>query len=259
MSTQATTTSAAPAAPAPAPARMLNQTRWETLAMVKNGEQLVLIVFMPLLALIALVKTDILDGLSMSRIDAATPGVLALGILSTAFTGQAIATGFDRRYGVLTHAATTPLGRSGLLAGKVGAVVAVVALQFLLIGAVALALGLEPHAAALLPTIVTALLGIWALTAFGLLIAGLVRPEATLAVTNLLWIVFAGVGGLLVPAHTMPAPLDSVIPLLPTSALADGLRAAINHGAFSPLSLIVLTVWALLCTAGVLKTFKWTS
>lgn len=246
-------------AAAPPLARIANQVRWETLAMLKNGEQLVLIAFMPVLALVALSQTPVLDGLGVSRIEAATPGALALAVVSTAFTGQAIATGFDRRYGVLTHAATTPLGRFGLLAGKTGAVAAVVVLQFLLIGGIALALGLRPQASALLPTAVSALLGIWALTAFGLLIAGLVRPEATLAVTNLLWIVFAGVGGLLVPAHTMPAPLDRLIPLLPTSALADSFRAALSHGAWDPFALLVLTAWGAVCTFGVVKTFTWTA
>ncbi len=263
--TQGTTTTQQPA-PSPAAAaaagpmkRMLNQTRWETLAMVKNGEQLVLILFMPLVALFALAHTTVLDRLGLPRIDAAAPGVLALGILSTAFTGQAIATGFDRRYGVLTHAATTPLGRGGLLAGKCGAVLAVVAGQVLLIGGVATLMGLRMNWAGVVPLVVSALLGIAALTSVGLFIAGLVRPEATLAVTNLLWIVFAGAGGVLMPAHFMPAPLSHLIPLLPTSALADALRSAINDGAWAPLPMLVLVAWAAVGTLGVLKTFKWTS
>jgi hypothetical protein len=48
----------------------------------------------------------------VSRIDFATPGVLALAVVSSAFTSQAIATAFDRRNGVLRMLATTPLGRS---------------------------------------------------------------------------------------------------------------------------------------------------
>jgi ABC-2 type transport system permease protein len=239
--------------------RMLNQARWETLAMIKNGEQLVLILFMPLIALVALAHTSVLDRLGLPRIDAATPGVLALAVLSTAFTGQAIATGFDRRYGVLTHAATTPLGRSGLLAGKCGAVLVVVTGQLVLMGGVAEAMGLRMNWGGVVPLIVSMLLGIGALTSVGLFIAGLVRPEATLAVTNLLWIVFAGAGGVLFPAHFMPAPLSHLIPLLPTSALADAFRSAINDGAWAPLPMLVLLVWTLVCSAGVLRTFKWTS
>ncbi|GAA1348688.1 ABC transporter permease [Falsarthrobacter nasiphocae] len=246
-------------AAAPAPARMAAQARWETLAMIKNGEQLVLILFMPVLALVALTHMSVLDGLGGTRISAAAPGVLALGVLSTAFTGQGIATGFDRRYGVLTHAATTPLGRSGLLAGKLGAVLVVVAAQVVLLGGLAALMGFRPAPGAALPTLLALVLGAWAFTAIGLFIAGLIRPEATLAVTNLLWIVFAAAGGILIPAATMPSPLDAILPFLPTAALADALRAALLHGAVAPLQLLVLVAWGALCSLGVVKTFSWTS
>ena len=63
------------------------------------------------------------------RADLATAGALALAVVSTAFTGQAISTGFDRRAGVLRLLGTTPLGRGGLLAAKGVAVLSVLAVQ----------------------------------------------------------------------------------------------------------------------------------
>ena len=136
-------TTPAPGAGAPAmqrPAtlrrRILLQGKYEALAMLRNGEQLILAVVLPLLALVGLTVTPFLDGLGPSRIDVAVPGILALCAMSTAFTGQGIATGFDRRYGVLRFLSTTPLGRGGLIAGKVLSVLAVLCLQVAVVAAV---------------------------------------------------------------------------------------------------------------------------
>ena len=56
--------------------------------------------------------------------------MLALAVMSTSFTSLAIATGFERRYGVLKRLGASPLPRSGLLAGKVGALLLVEVLQW---------------------------------------------------------------------------------------------------------------------------------
>ena len=132
--------------PAPLLRRILLQGQYETVTMLRNGEQLILAIVMPLLAMVGLTVTPLLDGLGSSRINIAVPGILALCAMSTAFTGQGISTGFDRRYGVLRFLSTTPLGRTGLIAGKILAVLAVLLLQVLMVTAVALPLGWQPRA-----------------------------------------------------------------------------------------------------------------
>ena len=111
------------------------------------------------MALVGLTVTPLLDGLGASRVNIATPGVLALCAMSTAFTGQGIATGFDRRYGVLRFLSTTPLGKAGLIAGKVLAVLAVLVIQVAVVAAVALLLGWHPAAAGILLGIALLVLG----------------------------------------------------------------------------------------------------
>jgi hypothetical protein len=131
-------TTATGSAPAPLLRRILLQGKYEAATMLRNGEQLILAVVLPLLALIGLTVTPLLDGIGDSRVDVAVPGILALCAMSTAFTGQGIATGFDRRYGVLRFLSTTPLGRAGLIAGKILAVLAVLVIQVVIVAAVAL-------------------------------------------------------------------------------------------------------------------------
>lgn len=155
--------------------------------------------------------------------------MLALAIMSTAFTGQAIATGFERRYGVLKRLGATPLSRSGLMLAKTLAVLAVEVLQVAVIVAVALALGWRPEgslaAAALL-----ILLGTAAFSGLGLLMAGLLRAEATLAAANLVYLLLLAAGGVIFPLAKFPARVRPVLELLPISALTGGLRAVLTQG-----------------------------
>ncbi|MHA7140609.1 MULTISPECIES: ABC transporter permease [unclassified Arthrobacter] len=242
---------------APLAKRILLQGRYEALSMLRNGEQLVLAIALPLLGLVVLVLTPFLDGMADSRIDAATPGIIALCAMSTAFTGQGIATGFDRRYGVLRFLSTTPLGKPGLILGKVLGVVVVLAVQLVVIGTVAVLLGWRPDAAGMLPGLVQLIVGAAAFTALGLLVAGTLRPEATLAVTNLVWILLAVAGGIVLPGTLLPDAMRPFVDILPSSALGDGLRSALIDGAFNLPAFLILAAWAFLSSLAAIRWFKW--
>jgi ABC-2 type transport system permease protein len=244
-------------APAPLLSRILLQGRYETATMLRNGEQLILAVILPLLALVGLTVTPLLDGLGPSRVNIAVPGILALCAMSTAFTGQGIATGFDRRYGVLRFLSTTPLGRAGLILGKVLAVLAVLLIQVLVVTAVALPLGWRPAVAGLLPGLLLLVLGAAAFTALGLLVAGTVRPEATLAITNLLWILLGALGGIVIPAERLPALAQAVVHFLPSGALGQALRDAFLYGSVNLAAVFVLLLWTAIAGLAATRWFKW--
>ena len=246
-----------PQAAAPLLSRILLQGKYESLTMLRNGEQLILAVVLPLLALVGLTVTPFLDGLGSSRINVAVPGILALCAMSTAFTGQGIATGFDRRYGVLRFLSTTPLGRPGLIAGKVLAVLAVLTVQLAVVTAVALPLGWRPLAEAWFPGLALLVLGAAAFTALGLLVAGTVRPEATLAITNLLWILLGSLGGIVIPAERLPAAAQAIVHYLPSGALGEALRTAFLHGTLNPVAAVILLLWTFIAGAAAIRWFKW--
>ena len=79
--------------------------------LLRNGEQLLLTLVIPVLLLAAFSQEDLVSYGPGSRIDFLAPGILALAVMSTAFTSLAIATGFERRYGVLKRLGATPLSR----------------------------------------------------------------------------------------------------------------------------------------------------
>ena len=218
--------------------RVIEQGRYETMAMLRNGEQLMLNIIFPVMALIALRFTGLIDeyanSVGVSRMDAAVPGVLALCVISTALSGQGIATGFDRRYGVLRFLATTPLGRNGLIMGKCIAVLVVVAIQFTLVAALGYGLGWRPDAIAVSRSIITMLMGAGAFTALGLLIAGTVRAEATLAIVNIAWVILAGAGGVVFPLKSFPDWYAGIVAWSPSAAFTRFPRARPGSSSAAP-------------------------
>jgi ABC-2 type transport system permease protein len=242
---------------APTRERVLAQTRFETGTLLRNGEQLLVALVLPAMALVGLALSHSPSLGPGRRIDVAVPGILALAVISTAFTGQAISTAFDRRYGVLRLLGVSPLGRSGLLTAKALAVLSVEVLQFILIGGLALAFGWHPKWIALLPAALLTLLGTWAFVALALLLAGTMRAEGVLALANLIWICLLGLGGVIVPPSQMPAGLSHVATLLPSGALGDGLRVAFIGGRLSVTPVLVLVVWGAVATTLTSRTFSW--
>jgi ABC-2 type transport system permease protein len=83
------------------------QAALELRTLLRNGEQLVLTLIIPVLLLAAFSQENLVSYPARSRIDFLAPGILALAVMSTAFTSQAIATGFERRYGVLKRLGAT--------------------------------------------------------------------------------------------------------------------------------------------------------
>lgn len=247
--------------PAPLGGMIAAQAALETKMLLRNGEQLLLTVVIPTLLLVLFSTVDVVDvgklAAGQDRVDFLAPGLLALAVLSTAFTGQAIATGFERRYGVLKRLGATPLPRWGLMVAKTACVLVVELLQVVLLGAIAFALGWSPHGnpAAVLLLLV---LGTAAFSGLGLLMAGTLRAEATLAAANLVFILLLVGGGVIVPLDKFPGAVANVLDLTPIAALSDGLRDVLQHGAAMPWADAgILAVWAVLGLAAAAKWFRW--
>jgi ABC-2 type transport system permease protein len=249
-------------APGAAPLHRMvrSQALMETRLLLRNGEQLVLAVVIPLLVLVGGIEAGSVVDLGRGRpVDVLTPGVMALAVMSTAFTSVAIATGFERRYGVLKRLGASPLPRSGLLAGKVGAVLTIEVLQLALIAVVGAALGWQPYGgfATVLGAGVLVVLGTAAFCSLALLMAGTLRAEATLAAANLVYLLLLAGGGVVVPLHRYPDAAAGYLALLPSGALAEGLRDVMGGGMPGWGPVAVLAAWAGAAAALTARTFRW--
>ena len=242
---------------APLARQVLAQASMESKLMLRNGEQLLLAVVIPVIVLVGGVEGAEHLNVTFSRrpVDVFAPGVLALAVMSTAFTSLAIATGFERRYGVIKRLGCSPLPRFALLLGKVGALLLVETLQIVVLSVVALALGWEPHAALVAPFLAI-LLGTAAFAALGLFVAGVLRAEATLAAANLVYLLLMAGGAVVLPASAYGA-LGGLTKLLPSGALGESLRKAFWAGGIDWGALLVLVVWAGLGDVLTARTFKW--
>lgn len=242
---------------APLARQVVAQAAMEARLMLRNGEQLLLAVVIPVIVLVGGVRGAEHLGLEFSRrpVDVFTPGVLALAVMSTAFTSLAIATGFERRYGVIKRLGSSPLPRSGLLLGKVGALLFVETLQILVISAVALGLGWQPHGDPV-AVVLAIVLGTAAFAALGLFLAGALRAEATLAAANLVYLLLLAGGAVVLPSSAY-GDFGGLARLLPSGALGEGLRHAFWYGEVRWTSLLVLALWAAVGAALTARTFKW--
>ncbi|GGK02448.1 transport permease protein [Streptomyces camponoticapitis] len=242
---------------APLPRMIAAQTAFETRMLLRNGEQLLLTVIIPSLLLVLFSTVDIIDTGSGASVDFLAPGVLALAVMSTAFTGQAIATGFERRYGVLKRLGASPLPRWALMTAKTLSVLVTEALQIVLLTVIALALGWSPEGNPL-AVLLLLVLGTAAFSGLGLLMAGTLKAEATLAAANLVFVLLLVGGGVIVPLEKFPDVAQTLLGLLPISALSEGLREVLRHGAGMPWDdLGVLAVWAVLGLGAAARLFRW--
>jgi ABC-2 type transport system permease protein len=239
---------------------VLAQARMESRLILRNGEQLLLAVVIPVIVLIGGVAGADHLGISFAHpaVDVLSPGVLALAVMSTSFASLAIATGFERRYGVIKRLGSSPLPRSGLLLGKTGALLMVEVLQLVVIGAVAFALGWSPvvSAGSILSALLVVALGTVAFAGLGLFLAGVLRAEATLAAANLVYLLLMAGGAVVLPS-TSYGGFGHVATWLPSGALGNGLRQAALDGTLSLHAVLVLVIWGAVGAVLTARTFTW--
>lgn len=226
--------------------RLGTQVRTEVQLVLRNGEQLLLTLGIPVLLLVFFSVVDVLPTGTDDPIDFLAPGILALAVMSTSMVSLGIGTGFERTYQVLKRLGATPLGRGRLIAAKILSVVLVELIQLAILIPVAYALGWEPTDPNWLLALVAIVLGTIAFAGIGLSLAGRLRGEINLAAQNGIYLVLLLLGGMVIPFDELPAALQAVARLLPSGALADVLRESLTHAGDRPgTSWIVLAAWAL--------------
>ncbi|GID98379.1 ABC transporter permease [Amorphoplanes digitatis] len=244
-------------APGRAPLRtvLLRQIRMELVLTARRGEALVLAMGVPLLVLLGAGLTRATNLPTDDRLGYVVPGVLALTVMSTAFTGQAITTGYERGYGVLKRLGASPLTRPGLLLAKTVAILCLVGLQLIALAAVGVIAGWRPELAQLPAALAVTVLATAAYCGLALLIASVLRPETTTAAATLIYVLMLAAGGIMFAAPDLGTAGHFLLPL---AAHAEALRATLTEGASVPASIwLSLTVWAAAALTAAARWFRW--
>lgn len=249
-------TFARPSEPATVRRMTAAQTRMELSLFLRNGEQLLVALIIPLAALIALVAIDF-GAVPEPRVDHAITAVLTMSVMGTSFTGQAIAVAFDRRYDALKRLGGTPLPPAVIIAGKILATLTLVAGQTIILGAVAIAMGWRPELTGILVGVVMIALGSAAFSSMGLLLGGTMRAEIVLGLANLIWFVLIGAAGLAIGVVDLPSRVADLLVVVPSYALTDALLTA-NSGGLPALAAAVLIAWTAVCGGFAVRHFSFT-
>lgn len=234
-----------------------SQLRQELTVMARNGEQLLLLVGIPVLLMVFFSQIDILPTQGLTAVAFLVPGILALAVMSTAMVSLGIATGFERSYGVLKRLGTTPLGTRRLVLAKVVATCIVESAQLALLVVVGIALGWRPVNTNWLAATAAVVLGTTCFAGIGLTLAGRLRAEVNLAAQNGLYLVLLLLGGIIVPNDELPKVVRSLAEWLPSNALSELLRSAFNGYEIVVRSIVVLLVWSVATCALATIYFRW--
>ncbi len=237
---------------------ILAQTRIELLLSLRRGESVLVTLVIPVVLLVFFMSVGALPVPIARPIDFLLPGTLALAVMATGLANLGIATAYERGDGVLKRLGATPLPRAGLVAGKMLGVVLLEVIQVVaLLLIAALAYGWRPQGAPAVAAL-SLLLGTAAFAGIGLTMAGTLRPEATLAGANGLFLLLLLLGGLFLPLEALPAWMGAVGHLLPAAALADTLRASLAPPGDVPIGAFVhLLFWAIAAPLAAALTFRW--
>jgi len=133
----------------------------------------------------------------------------------------------------------------------------VVFLQAIILGAIGFALGWRPAPAALALGAAVIALGTAAFAALGLLLGGTLRAEIVLAVANLMWFVFAGLGALTLETGMIPAAVKWAARLTPSGALTEALSQAMALSV-DWFGVVVLAAWGTAAALAASRLFRFT-
>jgi ABC-2 type transport system permease protein len=230
----------------------------ELRVLARNGEQLLLILGIPMLLLSFFGNVDILPTGDQSSMNFLLPGIIALAIMSTAMVSLGIATGFERSYLVLKRLGATPLGVPRLVLAKALSVLLVEIVQVILLVGLAYLFGANLDALNVAKLILAIALGTLTFSGIGLSLAGRLRGEVNLAAQNASYLVLLLVGGIIFPLQDLPSWLQWMGRITPSGALTDVMRdvfsAAATYGASS---LVILLGWAIVAQLSAFKLFRW--
>lgn len=237
--------------------RMFLQLRSELRVVLRNGEQLLLTLIIPVVLLAFFGSVDILPTGDDESLDFLVPGVMSVAIMSTAMVSTGIATGFERSYLVLKRLGATPLTRFELVMSKVLSVFVVEMVQAAVLLPVGIALGWRPAGTTWPLAFVAVLAGTAAFGGIGLLLAGRLRAEINLAAQNGLYLVLLLLGGMIIARDSLPGWLGNVSQALPSAALADALRASLNGSGAILAPSLVLAAWGVVAPLVAAWRFRW--
>ena len=192
-------------------------------------------------------------GFDLEYIEFMTAGVIVLtGIFTSIFGG--INTLWDRRYGFMNRALTSPISRSSLALGKILAISAISTLQVSLIIGIALAIGVEFHDhLMIIPIMIIVLLFSLGFSGISVMVAAMAKSQEVFwGVINFMGMPLFMISPALFPLELLPVWLADLARFNPATyaiLLIREMMTGISSGVPIVYSLIVLVIFVVCVVA----------
>jgi ABC-2 type transport system permease protein len=236
---------------------LVAQLRVELLLLLRQPENLLVILILPVLLLVFFAGLRVLPTSNGPAIYFLVPGILTLALMSTGMVTLGISTAYQRYYRVLKRLGGTPLRRGTLVVAKAASVLLVEVGQVALVLLIAhFGFHWEDRGPWWLIAVLC-LLGSFTFAAIGLTMAGALRAELTLGGANGLYILFLVLGGIAIPISQLPAFIQPAARVLPVAALSSALRAVLEGRGLPLLPFALCLAWAAVAGLAAVALFRW--
>jgi len=186
-------------------------------------------------------------GFEGEYIEFMTPGVIILTAIFTSIFGG-VNTLWDRRYGFMNKALTSPISRSSIALGKMLAISLIAALQATLILGIALAIGVSfPNPLLIAPIMAIVILFSLGFSGISVMVAATAKSQETFwGIINFLGMPLFMLSPALFPLELLPEWLGFAARLNPvtyTVLLVRGMMTGVNEGVNSFLSIGIIAAF----------------
>ena len=188
-------------------------------------------------------------GFEGEYIEFMTPGVIILTAIFTSIFGG-VNTLWDRRYGFMNKALTSPISRSSIALGKMLAISMIAALQASLIIGIAFAIGVSfPNFIVIVPIMAIVILFSLGFSGISVMVAATAKSQETFwGIINFLGMPLFMISPALFPLELLPdwlAVAAKLNPVTYTILLIRGLMTGVTEGVSPVLSIGVICVFVL--------------
>jgi ABC-2 type transport system permease protein len=196
----------------------------------------------------------------LKAMDYMLPGYVVMAVMSVGLATLGFLLATERQHGILKRLGATPLSRTMLLLGKMGASsIMILAATAVLISIGVFGYGVHIQGDPLAMALVI-MAGVSVFSLMGLMVAGLMRADSAAAATNAIYMGMTVLGGTLFPLSQMPGAIQQIGAFTPSYHFVNALTGIMVEGktlAGVSGNLLGLLAWGALCLVVAVRTFRW--
>lgn len=245
----------------------------ELKAFFRNKQSLVFTLALPIILLVVFgsVFSGTIEGTHTDFKQVFVAGIIAAGVMSTAFTGLAMSVALERELGMIRRLASSPMPKTAYFLGKVVRVVVTSVLEaaiLLVLGVAFFGLSLPSDPGRWLTFAWVMALGVAACSLCGLAYTALIpNARSASAIITPPFLVLQFISGVFYPFNQLPDWMQTVASVFPLKWMTQGFRYTFLPDSFKVVEqggtwnlhgiAVVLIAWCVVAALATAVTFAW--